>query len=310
MFECTVCRTSYSTKNILARHNRNHNPDWQHRCEVCSVVFRRSDLLQRHRKIHEPSNEAEEGSSIRGRQRCNIACVRCRQLRCKCDGMLPCASCTKSGEACRFEQGTHRQSRGMLLNCSHGSDADVRPSNECQHTADIQPNNSGLDVADQKLDGGLLEATVGRVDNKTTDLQDVSVASAPGMSLTDPHHMQSINSPQNWQWAYDDSFLPPSTAFNLGTGHKSLGDVSTGKNAMSETLDFTASQIPESNSVSTGSAFASVEDQHLGSAFATSFSELLNDHHAYLQYSDASYQPMDCFGMGTSSYPDLSERPH
>lgn len=116
MFNCTECGRFYSSQNTLNRHKHNHGKVKQHVCSICQVVFARADLCSRHMKLHKNPALAESLSSAGAktkdcRKRCHTACTRCRELRTKCSGQQPCATCSIAGKACSYQRDSLRISR-------------------------------------------------------------------------------------------------------------------------------------------------------------------------------------------------------
>ncbi|PVH84972.1 hypothetical protein DL98DRAFT_452356 [Cadophora sp. DSE1049] len=119
MYSCQKCGKEYSRQNSLTRHMQNHNTGNNHACHSCNITFHRRDLLARHSRIHQPGQQQKPVSSSgghlsNGRRRCHTACVRCRELRTKCDGQHPCQRCIDNGHDCEFSRGAGRISQCLL----------------------------------------------------------------------------------------------------------------------------------------------------------------------------------------------------
>ncbi|KAJ5614453.1 fungal-specific transcription factor domain-containing protein [Penicillium herquei] len=62
MIKCTQCSKTFSHRENLIRHSRNHKAVKPHICPVCNKGFSRSDLLAKHEKLH---NKTSSYSSTR-----------------------------------------------------------------------------------------------------------------------------------------------------------------------------------------------------------------------------------------------------
>ena len=149
MYPCTKCERTYRSQNSLTRHQHSHQKTCKHRCSTCGVVFHRRDLLSRHSKLHQPSSlndtveppSAQIGSATAasGRQRCHTACLRCRELRTKCDGQRPCYTCLNTDSSCQYSSRSNRLSQVLPHVATPATDAPPHESN--QH--DDQPDDVG-----------------------------------------------------------------------------------------------------------------------------------------------------------------------
>ena len=126
MYACTECDRKYESRNSLTRHMHNHLKNKKHSCSLCGVVFRRRDLLLRHSKLHKlPSLGSTSAASAApsefnaGRKRCHTACVRCRELRTRCNGQHPCFTCVDAGARCVYGHHSHRLSHPASAEPGH-----------------------------------------------------------------------------------------------------------------------------------------------------------------------------------------------
>ena len=137
MPSCQKCGKEYSRQNSLNRHMQNHNAGSNHACHSCNITFHRRDLLARHNKIHQPGQQQKPGSSSgsyssSGRRRCHTACVRCRELRTKCDGQHPCQRCIDNRQDCEFSRRNGRISQS-LVNSAAFTHSSLSPQNDTQN---------------------------------------------------------------------------------------------------------------------------------------------------------------------------------
>ncbi|KAH7070070.1 hypothetical protein FB567DRAFT_219099 [Paraphoma chrysanthemicola] len=158
MYACAQCDRKYASQNSLTRHIHSHEKNTKHQCKICGVVFYRKDLLSRHSKLHKTSKgQGSRGNSSEisvpdhlgaglGRRRCHTACIRCRELRTKCDGQRPCLTCRRSGGLCTFSRPTNRLSHVPV-----DSEDQMNMVNEFDPTTELraEPNDtsSSLDLS-------------------------------------------------------------------------------------------------------------------------------------------------------------------
>ncbi|KAF2501546.1 hypothetical protein BU16DRAFT_451380 [Lophium mytilinum] len=98
-FYCPECSRGYKAVETLNRHRKNHSNSNDHVCRICQAGFKRKDLLDRHMQIHERSSSRE---ASKPRRRDNRACVRCSQLKIKCDRLVPCTRCARGDYRCQY----------------------------------------------------------------------------------------------------------------------------------------------------------------------------------------------------------------
>jgi hypothetical protein len=117
MHKCPDCGKIYQSQSSLTRHAHNHRRTKQHICRACGVAFGRKDLLSRHIQIHERNSaigsppRTPQASSYARRRRCHTACIRCAELRRKCNGRHPCDPCLHTGAVCDYSRRSGRLSR-------------------------------------------------------------------------------------------------------------------------------------------------------------------------------------------------------
>lgn len=163
MFACNECDRKYATQNSLRRHIHSHRRTKRHVCPTCKVVFYRGDLLSRHLKLHQAPKAPQEGATSDGiqrdacspitRRRCHTACLRCRNLRSKCSGQQPCATCVENGLQCEYSARAHRVSYQMEHppQMEHGG-LDTRLEEHCNRTDDEEDSQSEDDSHGQNED--------------------------------------------------------------------------------------------------------------------------------------------------------------
>ncbi|KAF2208743.1 hypothetical protein CERZMDRAFT_101186 [Cercospora zeae-maydis SCOH1-5] len=91
---CLVCGRAYKTAETLNRHRKNHSATTNYVCDICDASFKWKDLLDRHYNIHSGGKQPLNNS------RSQRACDRRSRLKTRCDGMVPCARCTRGGYTC------------------------------------------------------------------------------------------------------------------------------------------------------------------------------------------------------------------
>jgi hypothetical protein len=148
MYACNQCHRSYTNRNSLTRHVHSHETSKKHQCSVCNVIFYRKDLLSRHSKLHRTPRErnatSESPSALGnlgasgGRRRCHTACLRCRELRTKCDGNRPCFSCQGTGQDFTFPSPSNRLSH-IPIESEQSSQLEAEPIQDLQAHSDRPP---------------------------------------------------------------------------------------------------------------------------------------------------------------------------
>ncbi|KIW68452.1 hypothetical protein PV04_04395 [Phialophora macrospora] len=159
MFSCNECDKKYASQTSLARHRHNHRRTKQHVCSICHVIFYRSDLLLRHLRLHEKEDGPGKLNNDRVRRRCHTACLRCRELRTKCSGQQPCASCINTGSRCEYTTHGRRISRQVRSQSRLNLDEDPDDLHE-------------LDSPGRNVDGDGDEDGLQQDNGDTTDLDD------------------------------------------------------------------------------------------------------------------------------------------
>ncbi|KAH6877588.1 hypothetical protein BKA58DRAFT_77969 [Alternaria rosae] len=234
MYPCTKCERTYRTQNSLTRHQHSHQKTCKHRCSTCGVVFHRRDLLSRHSKLHQPSSlndtveppSAQTGSAITasGRQRCHTACLRCRELRTKCDGQRPCYTCRNTDSSCQYSSRSNRLSQVLPHVATPAADAPPHESN--QHGG--QPDNVGCLL----YEGSCLPTQsvehprendphpgIHHVGQSSPDRQSIydtyNDCSLAGISIRPEHSTSSVATGEtsdagtmSWPWLHENLFLP------------------------------------------------------------------------------------------------------
>ncbi|OCK81720.1 hypothetical protein K432DRAFT_294883 [Lepidopterella palustris CBS 459.81] len=121
-FICPDCNRAYKAVETLNRHRKNHSKSIDYVCNTCGSGFRRKDLLDRHMQIHD-EGQASKGNSSRHRRRDQRACVRCSQLKIKCDRLAPCSRCQRGAYQCIYKdrQRTRTEKSPERLNASHNT---------------------------------------------------------------------------------------------------------------------------------------------------------------------------------------------
>ena len=240
MPSCQKCGKEYSRQNSLNRHMQNHNTGSNHACHTCNITFHRRDLLARHNKIHRSGQQQKPGSSSgshssNGRRRCHTACVRCRELRTKCDGQHPCQRCVDNRQDCEFSRGNGRMSQSLANSAVFMHNA-LSPQNETQNvdegSSDVE---SGRDMAydwhiDPSPPGQHQDEESGAFPSPTS-LSEPTCSNGQiyqsepcnstsqsdalllpdfqlSVDLTDNMYMDSVSGTTAWPWIHENLFLP------------------------------------------------------------------------------------------------------
>jgi hypothetical protein len=240
MYPCTKCNRTYRTQNSLTRHDHSHQKTRKHQCSTCGIVFHRKDLLSRHSKLHQapPANTTlslvsiNEVSAESGRQRCHTACLRCRELRTKCDGQHPCFPCQNAGSPCEYSRRSNRLSHFLHDTATPTGDY---PSHESDGR-DGQPDDADLSYqqlsssagGEETWGGGRLHYGIQDVGQGSSGLQqahnsysscslpDTSLPSDTSATLTTPGDT-SMTDIVSWPWLHENLFLSadPASFANL-----------------------------------------------------------------------------------------------
>lgn len=93
LFECAVpgCKKAFRRKEHLTRHLKSHDTEPQYACHICGRRYARSDVLKRHVEFHPQYYKPK---------RSFVACVRCREIKTKCDEETPCKPCYRKALQC------------------------------------------------------------------------------------------------------------------------------------------------------------------------------------------------------------------
>lgn len=104
-FRCTICRSSFTRKEHLQRHERSHNRERPFACSMCGKQFGRKDLLTRHVKS-DSCGRGDWGVALGKNKRpprCRVACQACIASKCRCVKSLEsdlCVRCLKRKVEC------------------------------------------------------------------------------------------------------------------------------------------------------------------------------------------------------------------
>ena len=128
MHTCQLCHKTYTSRNTLARHSRNHDSEKSSTCTKCGRAFHRADLLRRHTAVHQQFR-------VR-RQQTVIACQHCRRSKLKCNGQEPCSSCASRDQQCHYRQ------EARLAKPARQLEAPSSTSSEALAVAHVEPNNT------------------------------------------------------------------------------------------------------------------------------------------------------------------------
>ncbi|KIX92751.1 uncharacterized protein Z520_11603 [Fonsecaea multimorphosa CBS 102226] len=244
MYQCPKCDRKYASQNSLTRHVHSHSKSQKHRCTVCGVTFYRRDLLSRHSKLHElasPSTDQAhpaQADTDAHRKRCHTACIRCRELRTKCNSQRPCTSCVNAEAHCEDSRHSNRLSRlsfqsehSSFISTSEADFGDLSSALE-QEQQDSEPSEETpsapehLSLAVPSLEGGEVNRNIGQMDFQsplhpsTTQEQGFPLQ----MDYTLPETMDggailgsldsSVAVPSmdtiSWPWLHENLYLRPS----------------------------------------------------------------------------------------------------
>lgn len=119
IFQCTYpgCGSSYRRKEHLNRHAQQHTKEPKYACNYCSRKFFRRDILRRHLELHDEDIELT-------RSRTAKACDVCRSRKSRCDGNVPCRTCSEKGLSCNY---THGRPRNALQSQSESERSTPQP---------------------------------------------------------------------------------------------------------------------------------------------------------------------------------------
>ncbi|PWN44936.1 hypothetical protein IE81DRAFT_244087 [Ceraceosorus guamensis] len=100
--KCETCGACFARKVHLQRHSLRHFTCKPYVCEMCGKCFSRQDSLVRHHRLLHERDSRSKGVGAKGsgsviRNRSPKACLRCSQLKTRCDGNEPCARCISHG---------------------------------------------------------------------------------------------------------------------------------------------------------------------------------------------------------------------
>ncbi|KAH7418072.1 hypothetical protein BKA64DRAFT_564850 [Cadophora sp. MPI-SDFR-AT-0126] len=210
MYSCQKCGKEYSRQKSLNRHMQNHNNSGNnHACHLCNITFHRRDLLARHSKIHQQKSvSSSEGILSNGRRRCHTACVRCRELRTKCDGQHPCQRCIDDRHDCEFNRGAGRISQ-CLLNSNEVTRAALSPRDAThdRHDEDNGAFPSPTSLSEPTCSNGQIyqpEPSTSISQSDTFLLPDLP----PSANEADSMHIDSVFETTAWPWIHESLFLP------------------------------------------------------------------------------------------------------
>ncbi|KAJ6282729.1 hypothetical protein J3E71DRAFT_380240, partial [Bipolaris maydis] len=235
MYTCTICNRTYRNQNSLTRHSHSHRNTGKHKCRACGVVFYRRDLLTRHVKLHpdqartidasRDTTGAGDSGHCPTRKRCHTACLRCRELRTRCNGQLPCTACQKNHAQCEYSRYSSRLSH-LARDSDQPDDAQNAlvpepsqdPANEAatslssppcaprtrESARGTQPQNRGEYL--EQSHSTLLETAIPNVnyfDMPLSQHTDTNFANMGDTSMTDL---------VSWPWLHENLFLPTDVA--------------------------------------------------------------------------------------------------
>lgn len=235
MYPCTKCNRTYRTQNSLTRHDHSHQKTRKHQCSTCGIVFHRKDLLSRHSKLHQAPSanntlslvSVDEVSAESGRQRCHTACLRCRELRTKCDGQNPCLTCQNASFACEYSRRSNRLSHFLHDTATPTGDYTSHESDR----RDGQPDDADLSYdqlsssvgGEEAWGGGRIHYGIQDVGQGSSGMQqvynsfsscslpDTSLPSNTSGTLTTPGDT-SMTDMVSWPWLHENLFLPADSA--------------------------------------------------------------------------------------------------
>ncbi|KAF2188154.1 hypothetical protein K469DRAFT_660699 [Zopfia rhizophila CBS 207.26] len=217
MYSCQECGKKYSKQNSLNRHMQNHKKTKHYVCHSCNIAFYRRDLLARHSKMHQAGQQQKAVSSSRaadggqisnGRRRCHTACVRCRELRTKCDGRHPCQRCIDSRQDCEFSRCASRISQG-LLNSNWSIDSAQPGQANNPNNGDLPPDiafPSPTSLSEPTFRNGQIyqpepcDSTFQSDASLPSDLQS-------SINVADNMYMDCASDTTAWPWIHENIFL-------------------------------------------------------------------------------------------------------
>ncbi|KAL2127903.1 hypothetical protein VTI74DRAFT_10002 [Chaetomium olivicolor] len=100
---CTICGTTFSRPEHLARHRKSHTREKPFRCPVCGKNFARQDVMSRHAATHD-QDERVTGVPTRLR-----ACKQCATCRVRCSRTEPCRRCSERNLMCVYPPGSTKR---------------------------------------------------------------------------------------------------------------------------------------------------------------------------------------------------------
>lgn len=216
MHACPECGKTYQSQNSLTRHSHNHRRTKQHACRICGVAFGRKDLLSRHVQIHQRGSDdgthsdsprrLHMASSSHKRKRCHTACVRCAELRRKCNGQRPCDLCSQAGLVCEYSRRTGRLSQVQPDNHPAGNNGAALiawPGQQPYHPAESGPEDV-LGQVDLKQSAQQEQSDDGQMLSPKITENFISQA-AGGFEFgsdSDPNLLWS------WPWIHESLYLP------------------------------------------------------------------------------------------------------
>lgn len=102
--------------------------------------------------LHQSTGEASSQPTTTAfghlRQRSRQACIPCRQRKRKCDGRLPCSTCTGYGYECRYKSTNYHEENGSIINASgQRANATTNNAKRTSSTAAVDESSTQLPPA-------------------------------------------------------------------------------------------------------------------------------------------------------------------
>ena len=165
------------------------------------------------------------------RKRCHTACTHCRTSRTKCDGLIPCSVCKRSGKLCNYAPRSQRISRAPAVSSDDHTWFDGSPAKrQCFSGArEVDDNMEAVSPSEANVENDMVE----RTDVTGTPL-DLS-SDFPGSPNSDPapsstnYNAQNIIRMPHTANIFAEMVQMPNNAFNNfdGPSVDLLSDVTT-----------------------------------------------------------------------------------
>ncbi|XP_062978745.1 zinc finger protein 250-like [Elgaria multicarinata webbii] len=114
LYQCSVCRKSYSTRSILATHGRIHTGEKPFRCSYCGRTFTQRVHAENHERVH--TGERPYGCAKCGRTFGHRSSLAAHERSHATDGPLPCCVCGKTFDE-RASLTKHHRIHGPRNDC-------------------------------------------------------------------------------------------------------------------------------------------------------------------------------------------------